>query len=94
MVTAKVIQFRRGRKTFKPRHFLLEVDGIDSREKAKEFIGKNVNWSSTGKEPKIINGVIKSAHGNNGVMRAIFERGLPGQAIGTDVKIESVKEDK
>ncbi len=88
MVNAIVVQFRRGRKTFKPKHFLLEVEGIGSREKAKEFVGKNVNWTSTGKEPKIINGVIKSAHGNNGVMRAIFERGLPGQAIGTEVKIE------
>jgi len=67
---------------------LIEVEGVDSREKAKEFVGKNVSWSSPGKEPKIISGVIKSAHGNNGVVRALFEKGLPGQAIGTGVKIE------
>ncbi len=87
MVTGKVIQFRRGRKTFKPRHFLLEIPGIDSREKAAEFVGKTAEWKSTGKEPKIITGKISSAHGGNGVVRAIFERGLPGQAIGTDVEI-------
>ena len=87
MVTGKVIQFRRGRKTFKPRHFLLEIPSIDSREKATEFVGKTVEWKSTGKEPKIITGKISSAHGGNGVVRAIFERGLPGQAIGTDVEI-------
>jgi len=87
MVTAKVIQFRRGRKNYKPRHFLIEISGIDSREKASEFVGKTVEWKSTGKEPKIIIGKISSAHGSNGVVRAIFERGLPGQAIGTDVRV-------
>ncbi|MCK5321328.1 50S ribosomal protein L35ae [Candidatus Pacearchaeota archaeon] len=87
MVTAKVIQFRRGRKTYTPRHFLIEIPGIGSREKATEFIGKTVEWKSSGKEQKIIRGKIASAHGGNGVIRAIFEKGLPGQAIGTDVEI-------
>lgn len=88
MVNATVIQFRRGRRIFKPRHFLLEVEGVDNREKASKLVGKSVSWSSSGKEPKIIKGKIASAHGNNGVIRAIFEKGLPGQAIGTEVKIE------
>ena len=87
MVTAKVIQFRRGRKTYTPRHFLIEIPGVDSREKATEFIGKTVEWKSSGKEPKIIRGKIASAHGGNGVVRAILEKGLPGQAIGTDIEI-------
>ncbi len=89
MVTAKVIQFRRGRKTFKPRHFLIEIPDVDSREKAAKFVGKTAEWTSTCKEPKIIKGKISSAHGGNGVVRAIFERGLPGQAIGTDVEIKA-----
>ena len=87
MVTGKVIQFRRGRKVFKPRHFLLEVPGVDTREKATEFVGKTAVWTTSGKEAKKITGKISSAHGGNGVVRAIFERGLPGQAIGTDVEI-------
>ena len=87
MVKGIVVQFRRGRKTYKPRHFLLEVENIETREKAKELVGKNVNWKSEGKEEKIIQGKISSAHGNNGVVRAIFEKGLPGQSIGTEVTI-------
>jgi large subunit ribosomal protein L35Ae len=87
MTKAKVIQFRRGRKTFKPRHFLIEIPGIDTREKAKAFVGKITEWKSTGKDPKIIKGKVSSAHGGNGVVRAVFEKGLPGQAIGTDVEI-------
>lgn len=87
MTTAKVIQFRRGRKTFKPRHFLLEIPTVTTRESAAEFVGKEAVWKSAGKEPKIITGKISSAHGGNGVVRAIFEKGLPGQAVGTSVEI-------
>lgn len=82
-----VIQFRRGRKTYKPRHFLIEIEDINNREKAAKLVGSKVVWTSTGKEAKKINGVVSSAHGNKGVLRAIFERGLPGQAIGTKVEI-------
>ena len=88
MVTAKVIQFRRGRKNYTPRHFLIEIPNIDSREKATKFVGKIVEWKSVGKEPKVITGKISSTHGGNGVVRAIFEKGLPGQAIGTDVEVK------
>ncbi len=87
MITAKVIQFRRGRKTYTPRHFLIEISGVDSREKAAEFVGKTVEWKSSGKEPKVIRGKVASAHGGNGVVRVILEKGLPGQAIGTDIEI-------
>ncbi len=84
---AKVIQFRRGRKNYTPRHFLIEIEESNSREDASKFVGKNVVWTSNGKDAKKINGKVSSAHGNKGVVRAIFEKGLPGQAIGTDVEI-------
>lgn len=83
---AKVIQFRRGRHTFKPRHFILEVEGVSTREDATKLVGKQVTWKSpAGKE---IKGKISSAHGNKGVVRAIFEKGLPGQAITTEAEIK------
>ena len=88
MVKATVIQFRRGRKTFKPRHFLIEVEGSNTREDASKFVGKEVMWTSTGKNAKQIKGNVSSAHGGNGVIRAIFEKGLPGQAIGTEVELK------
>jgi large subunit ribosomal protein L35Ae len=91
MVKARVIQFRRGRKTFKPRHFLIEVEGCDNQEKAKKYIGKNVEWHSPGKDKLIIRGKVHAAHGCKGVIRAVFEKGLPGQAIGTEVKFSEEK---
>ena len=89
MVVGKVIQFRQGRKTYKPKHFLIEVADVDSREKAEKFKGKDVFWKSPGKVSQVIAGKVASAHGNNGVIRVIFEKGLPGQAIGTDVEVKA-----
>ncbi len=83
---AKVIQFRRGRKTIHKRHFLIEIDGIKNRKDVEKLIGKEVEWKSPA--GKIIKGKISGAHGNNGIVLAIFEKGLPGQAITTEVEIK------
>ncbi len=86
MVVGKVIQFRRGRHTIKKRHFLIEIPNIKNREEAGKFVGKEVVWKSPA--GKIIKGKISNAHGNNGIVRAIFEKGLPGQAVTTNVEIK------
>lgn len=82
-----VIQFRRGRHIYKSKHFLIMVEGIDNREKAGALVGKKVIWKSP--SGKIITGEIKAPHGNKGIVRAIFEKGLPGQAITEKVVIEN-----
>jgi len=82
---AQVIQFRRGRKTYKKRHFILDVN-VKSREEADKLVGKEVEWKSSA--GKIIKGKISSAHGNKGLVRAIFEKGLPGQAITQEVEVK------
>jgi len=87
MAKGLVVQFRRGRKTYHPRHFLIDV-GAKNREEAAKFIDKEVIWTSTGKEKKQIKGKIAAPHGNKGLVRAIFEKGLPGQAVTTEVEIK------
>ncbi|MBU2562175.1 MAG: 50S ribosomal protein L35ae [Nanoarchaeota archaeon] len=86
MVIGKVIQFRRGRHVIHERHFLIELAGVSNRKDAAKFVGKNVEWKSPA--GKIIRGKISSAHGNKGVVRAIFEKGLPGQAVATKVEVK------
>ena len=80
-----VVQFRRGRKMIHERHFLLDI-GLKTREEARKMAGKEVSWKSPGE--KIIKGKISDAHGNRGLVRAIFEIGLPGQAVTTDVEMK------
>lgn len=68
------------------KHMILTVPEVDTREKAEKLVGKKVIFKTqTGNE---IVGKIASAHGNTGAIRAIFERGLPGQSVGQKVKIE------
>jgi len=61
------------------------VEGVNKKEDAQKLVGKKVMYN-TGK--KDITGKISSAHGNKGAVRAIFETGMPGQALGQKVKIE------
>ncbi len=81
-----IVSFRRGRKTYTPRHFLIQIDGVNDKKKASALVGKSVSWKSS--SGKIISGKIASPHGAKGVVRAIFEVGLPGQAITQKVEIK------
>ena len=80
-----ILSYRRGRHTQNVNQMLVEIEGVDSRKKAEELLKKKLVWTSpSGKE---IKGEIIGLHGNKGVVRAKFERNLPGQAIGTKVKM-------
>jgi large subunit ribosomal protein L35Ae len=81
-----VVQFRRGRKTIHEKHYLLDL-GLTSRDEAKKMAGKAVEWKSPA--GKIIHGKISDAHGNKGIVRAIFEKGLPGQALTTEIEVKA-----
>ena len=83
---ATIASFRRSRHVQKPSHLILQVKGIENREKANSLVGKKVTWKSpAGKE---IKGEVKAAHGNKGAVRAIFETGMPGQSLGSKVEIQ------
>jgi len=86
---ALILSFRRGRHTQKTNQFLLEIAGIDSKAKASKFIGKRVVWKNQKKttKNKEIHGKITHTHGNSGVLRARFSKGLPGTAIGNKIKL-------
>jgi large subunit ribosomal protein L35Ae len=83
-----IANFRRGRRTQKPNQLIIYIDEIDSKKKAEKLIGKKVSWTSPGKNKTTINGKITSSHGNKGAVRALFERGIPGQALGKEIDIE------
>jgi len=84
---ATVLSFRRGRHTQRTNQFLLGISGVDSRAKASQYIGRRVVWTAPGKARKEIHGKISKEHGRNGVVRARFNRGLPGTAIREKVRI-------
>ena len=83
-----ITSFRRGLHTVTGNQMIISVSGIDSKEKAKSLVGKKVVFECEGKLKKSIIGKVSSPHGNNGAVRAIFETGMPGQAVSKKVKIE------
>ncbi len=65
---------------------IINANGVDNRDKAAKLVGKAVVWKSpAGKE---IKGSVRSAHGNKGALRVLFEKGMPGQSLMSKVKIE------
>lgn len=80
-----VISYRRGRHTQRNNQMLIRVDGVDTKEKAVKLIGKKVVWKS---RKAVINGKVSGVHGSKGVVRAVFEKGMPGQSLAKEVTIE------
>lgn len=85
---ALIVNYRRGRKTQKTNQMVLIVKGIDDKEKAKKLIGQTAIYTCEGKEKKQIKGKITNVHGNSGAVRALFETGMPGQAINQKLEIK------
>lgn len=83
----KIANYRQGRHTQHTNQFIIKIEGIDTKEKAKDLIGARVVWKSSA--GAVIKGKITHTHGNSGAVRARFEKGLPGQAIGQEVDISA-----
>ncbi len=77
--------YRRNRHDYYGDQMIVVVDGVENREQAAKLVGKKVVYS-TGK--KQISGEVRSAHGNSGALRVLFETGMPGQALGCQVQIQ------
>ncbi|MBN1503343.1 50S ribosomal protein L35ae [Candidatus Woesearchaeota archaeon] len=82
-----IVNFRRGKRTQKTNQMVVKVEDINSKEKAEKLIGNSVSWTAPGKNKTTITGKISSVHGNSGAVRVLFERGMPGQAIGQKVVV-------
>lgn len=87
MVEGLIINYRRGRKTQTTNQMIIVVPGVDSKEKAESLVGKSVVYTCEGKEGKKIKGKVQAVHGGKGAVRALFEKGMPGQAIGGKISI-------
>ena len=83
-----IINYRRGRRTQTMNQMIIHVPGMD-KDKAKALVGKEVIFTCEGKEKKQIKGKVSSLHGSKGAVRALFEKGMPGQAIGQKIEVKN-----
>jgi len=84
-----IAAFRGSHKTQYGNHMIVNFKGVDNKENAVALEGKKVEWSNPiGKNKVVISGYVSKAHGIKGAVRVVFERGLPGQSLGTKVEIK------
>jgi large subunit ribosomal protein L35Ae len=83
----KIVSFRRGRKTQRVNQVIVKIDGVNDRDKAKEYTGKKVQIKFS---KAYIIGVVMHPHGDSGRVVVRFRRGLPGQAINKEINLAVV----
>ena len=85
MQKARILDYRGGRHTVNHKQIILSVPGTSNKKDALKLIGKSVAWTSPA--GKKITGKVSLCHGSLGRVNAIMDKGLPGQAIGTDAEL-------
>ena len=83
---AYVTSYKRSRHIQHPNQILLKVNGVDTVAAAHKFLGKKVLVTIKGE--KKIQGTVVDVHGDNGVLRARFLKGLPGQVLHKECEIK------
>jgi large subunit ribosomal protein L35Ae len=85
-ISSGIIIGHRGRtpETQKPKEFLIQFSDVKSVSEAAQLIGRKVAWPVGERK---CTGKIVSLHGKNGLVKARFRKGVPGQALGSPVEI-------
>jgi large subunit ribosomal protein L35Ae len=83
-VYGRIMNYRIGIRTQMSQECLVQFTDIVSTASAGKLIGQKVVWKG---ENKKHNGRIVGFHGKNGVLRVRFNKGVPGQALGTTVEL-------
>jgi large subunit ribosomal protein L35Ae len=83
-----IASFRGSRRIRKGNQCIIIIDKIEKKEDAEKLVGKTATWITPAKkEKRTIQGKITAAHGKKGAVRVLFEKGMPGQSIGTEIEI-------
>ena len=83
-VNGRIVNYRIGIRTQMSKEILIQFPSADSAALAGRLVGRKVVWKS--ENSKFV-GKIVGLHGRNGMLRARFKNGVPGQALGTTVEL-------
>jgi len=83
---ARIVSYRRGKRTEYTNQYIVTIDGVTDKEESAKHVGKKVVWKTPAGH--VVAGKITNTHGNRGALLARFEKGLPGQVLGSMVSIE------
>ena len=83
-LTGFIVSYRMGPKTQRSKECVLKFPNVKSSSEAAHLIGRKVAWPVGERK---IRGKIVALHGDRGLVRARFRRGLSGKALGTPVEV-------
>ena len=83
-IYGKIVNYRIGIRTQNPKECLIQFAHVNSTALAAQLISRKVVWKQG--HSKIV-GKIAGPHGRKGVVKVKFQKGVPGQALGTTVEL-------
>jgi len=72
---------------------LIKIEGVNTKESSRFYLGKRVAYIYKGKKVKngsrfrVIWGKVNRPHGGNGVCRASFRKNLPARAMAASLRV-------
>jgi len=82
--TGFIVSYRRGPKTQRSKECILKFPNVKSSNEAARLIGRKIAWPVGERTTR---GKIVALHGERGLVRVRFRKGVPGPALGTPVEI-------
>lgn len=79
-----IVNYRVGIRRQNPKECLIQFAHINSVSLAGQLVSRRVVWKQG--TTKLV-GKIAGLHGKNGVVKVKFQKGVPGQALGTNVEL-------
>ncbi|TXT13711.1 hypothetical protein VHUM_01078 [Vanrija humicola] len=89
----RILGHKRAKRNSSPNQSLIAIDGVDTKEAARAYLGKRVAYvykakrEINGSRVRVIWGRISRPHGNSGVAKAKFATNLPAKTFGASVRI-------
>jgi large subunit ribosomal protein L35Ae len=83
-IYGRIVNYRIGIGTQNPKECLIHFAHVNSASLADQLINRKVVWKQ--RNVKLV-GKIVGSHGKKGVVKAKFQKGVPGQALGTNVEL-------
>lgn len=94
-IKSTFLGFRRTQRKLHPKYALLKINNVGNRQQAELYIDNAVYFSWNNRKGELVEnrGVIKSVHGNKGVVVATFQRNLNPAFVGHIVNVKAYKMD-
>lgn len=90
---ARHLSYQRSKHVTNPDVSLVQIEGVDTPEDAKFYLGKRIAFvyrgstEKNGSKVRVIWGKVTRTHGNSGIVRARFRKNLPAQSFGASLRV-------